>query len=174
MPSLLTFSPVPQIIFDDLKSLTVDFDRLAEHLGDTTFVSTDSTHFVRLFDGDMEPEHPYRQTKRLKAEVMLLQNGLAKVIHIDQALTIGQVNKGEMDGLVAPARQHSVGISPSLSLSSLTADETGESDDDAQAQTPPMGDSIHEQQGMVKDQVKGLGIDFGKMRMERSVGEDAF
>jgi hypothetical protein len=136
MPSLITFSPVPQSLFPDLKALTADHDRIAETLGDTTFVSVDSTHFARLFDGDTEPEQEYRRLGRFTAEAMLLQNGLADIVHIGLVGT-------RVNGLTAPKNSQSISVSPAQSYASLSHGETDTgSDDDGEALTPPMGSSM--------------------------------
>lgn len=184
MPSLLTFSPVPMALFDELKSLsTSDFDRLAEHLGDVAFVSTDSARFARLFDGDAEPEARYRAEKRLRAEAMLLRNGLAQIVHTDQ-LALPSSDK-EADGLAAPANKQVLETSPSQSFMSLSNDETDTGSDDDEAQTPPMESSIHMPGGGMEGgkAAQGLGMEFGKMhiagggesgRVSRRMSEQAF
>jgi hypothetical protein len=145
LPSLITFSPLPDSLLEEIKALLTSLElhhELRAYLADTALVSLDNERYARVFDDKHVDEGDrYRQSRRLKAEMLLLSSAHQLVDISDLA---GHPASAEVETLTIPV---SIGMeqqnSPAASFASLAPGETeASSSDDEEAMTPEMNNSL--------------------------------
>ena len=128
MPSLLTFTPIPESILSEIRSLPVNLELPADlcvYLSDTMLVSTDGIDYCRLWGGSDDRNS---QTRRLKAELLLTSDGLKIISAPSGAAEI-------------PTSPETLLSSPCESLSSLVQTDAP-TEDEVEATTPDLSATL--------------------------------
>jgi hypothetical protein len=155
LPSLVTFSPLPESIISDIQSLvhSLELDsELSAYLADVALVSldADSGRYARVFEDTVDDDNTYRASRRLKADMLLLtsSSGGEVVSLADLAAAPGTEvdiddNKPALS-LQVPDSPHA-DKSPAGSFASLgpgATDAGFSTDEEGEAMTPEMNNSL--------------------------------
>jgi hypothetical protein len=165
LPSLFALKPVPIALIPELKEFleeeSIPAD-VVEYLQDVTFISTAQgpTTFARLFDDAYDGEDRDRQGRRLKAEMLLINDKSSSNSIVPLATLTGT----KTTCTLAPMPTSIEMVSPAFSYSSLSND----TDYESETMTPELGSQVFERvvirgaskswsPSLEKDQVKGQG-----------------
>jgi hypothetical protein len=162
LPSLFALKPVPIALIPELKEFLQEENipaDVVEYLQDVTFISTaqEPTTFARLFDDAYNGEDRERQGRRLKAEMLLINDKSSSNSIVPLATLTGTKT-------LAPMPTSIEMVSPAFSYSSLSND----TDYESETMTPELGSQVFERvvirgtsksrsPSLEKDQVKGQG-----------------
>ena len=161
LPSLFALKPVPIALISELKEFLQEENipaDMVEYLQDVIFISTAQgpTTFARLFDEGYNGNDRDRQGRRLKAEMLLINDKASN----NSIVPLAHLN-GSKDTLV-PMPTSIEMVSPAFSYSSLSND----TDYESETMTPELGSQVFERvairgnsksrsPSLEKDQVKG-------------------
>jgi hypothetical protein len=141
LPSLFALKPVPVALIPELKEFISEEsipDDVIEYLQDVTFIALPQspTTFARLFDEAYEGEDRDRQGRRLKAEMLLVndKSSCNQIVSLDSLTGTTKSNDG-----LDPVPTSIEMVSPAFSYSSLTNDTDAESE--YETMTPDLGNS---------------------------------
>jgi hypothetical protein len=167
LPSLFALKPVPIALIPELKEFLQEENipaDMVEYLQDVTFISTaqEPTTFARLFDDAYNGDDRDRQGRRLKAEMLLINDKSSS----NSIVPLANLTGTKTTCALAPMATSIELVSPAFSYSSLSND----TDYESETMTPELGSQVFERVVIrrtsksrspsfekEKDQVKGQG-----------------
>lgn len=171
LPSLFALKPVPVALIPELKEFLQEENipaDVVEYLQDVTFISTaqGATTFARLFDDAYNGDDRDRQGRRLKAEMLLINDKSSS----NSIVPLTNLTGTKTTCALAPMPTSIEMVSPAFSYSSLSND----TDYESETMTPELGSQVFERVVIrgtsksrspslekEKDQAKGQGIMLG-------------
>ncbi|KAK8864496.1 hypothetical protein IAR55_001746 [Kwoniella newhampshirensis] len=143
LPCLLSFTSIPKEIISDLRYLPdkLELDNeVFQWLQDVVCIALPhaAQRHARLWDkAEVADHHRDRQTRRVKAEMLLLHDNDVDLVSIDEL-----ISSTEKDGHLGVPAQNTDMASPARSTASLLPGETeAETEDEREAITPEMSAS---------------------------------